>query len=94
MIEQDIYRQVRNSVCGVGYLTEPLEVYRENLDSGILQVIGSGFLVKEPFVITNRHVIGALLDEKITNLIPKSQLFIQFVAPREDSTLQIVPRMI
>jgi len=94
MIEQDIYRQVRNSVCGVGYLTEPLEVYRENLDSGIFQVIGSGFLVKEPFVITNRHVIGALLDEKITNLIPKSQLFIQFVAPREDSTLQIVPRMI
>ena len=94
MIKPEIYNSVRNGVCAVGYLTEPLEAYKQNIKSDIFQVIGTGFLVREPFVITNRHVIGALLDEKITNLVPKTQLFIQFVAPREDSSLQLVPRMI
>lgn len=94
MIDQDIYRSVRNAVCAIGYLTKPLEIYRENLDSDIFQVIGTGFLVEGPLIITNRHVIGGLFDKKITYLIPKTQLFIQFVAPHENSTLQLVPRMI
>lgn len=94
MIDSDIYRSVRNGVCAIGYLTQPLDVYRQNLESDIFQVIGTGFLVDEPIVITNRHVIGALFDSMITNIVPKNQLFIQFVAPDEYAKLRLVPRMI
>jgi S1-C subfamily serine protease len=94
MIDSETYRAVRNGVCAIGYLTQPLEVYRRNLESAIFQVIGTGFLVEEPIVITNRHVIGGLFDTLVTKLIPKTQLFIQFVAPDEDATLRLVPRMI
>lgn len=94
MIDSEIYRSVRNGVCAIGYLTEPLAVYRQNLESDIFQVIGTGFLVEEPIVITNRHVIGGLFDSLVTNLVPEKQLFIQFVAPDDDGTLKLVPRMI
>ena len=94
MIDNKTYRSVRNGVCAIGYLTQPLEVYRQNLESDIFHVIGTGFLVEEPIVITNRHVIGALFDSLVTDLIPQNQLFIQFVAPDDDGTLTLVPRMI
>lgn len=94
LIDQDVYRAVRNGVCAVGYLAQPLEVYRRNLESAIFQVIGTGFLVNKTTVLTNRHVIGALLDVEVSQLIPRSQLFIQFVAPTDDGMLQIVPRLI
>lgn len=94
MITQTVYDAVRNGVCGVGFLTEPLTVYRQNIDRPIFQVIGTGFLVDENMVVTNRHVIGALMEAKITHLVPDNQLFIQFVVPDKSGNLQIVPRMI
>lgn len=94
MIDQDVYRRLRNGVCAVGYLRESLEEYEQHPESDIFQVIGTGFLVNPEIVLTNRHVIGGLLDAEITHVVPRSQLFIQFVAPGENSTLQIVPRLI
>ena len=94
MIAKEVYSRVRNGVCAVGYLTEPLTVYEQNIEAGIFQILGTGFLVNRETVLTNRHVIGALFEAKINYLIPESQLFIQFVAPNDDGSLVVVPRMI
>lgn len=94
MITHEIYSRVRNGICAIGYLTEPLKVYLENMDKPIFQVIGTGFLIEETLVLTNRHVINDLLDDDKTNFVPNTQLFIQFVVPHQGSILQIVPRMI
>ena len=94
MISQAVYDAVRNGVCAVGFLTDPLTVYKQNLEKPIFQVIGTGFLAEENMVVTNRHVIGALMEAKITHLVPDNQLFIQFVVPDQSGSLQIVPRMI
>jgi len=94
MITHTVYEAIRNGVCGVGFLTEPLKVYMENVDKPIFQVVGTGFLVEETLVLTNRHVIGALMEARVTHVIPDTQFFIQFVVPGKSSNLQIVPRMI
>jgi len=94
MISKNVYSRVRNGVCAVGFLTEPLAVYRENLDKPIFQVIGTGFLIQDTIVLTNRHVIAGLMEAMISNVATSSQLFIQFVVPHTGSKLQIVPRMI
>ena len=94
MLSNSIYESVRNGVCAVGFLTEPLPNYVQNLDKPIFQAIGTGFLVKDTMVLTNRHVIGALMEAKITYRVPDKQLFIQFVVPHQSSKLQIVARMI
>jgi S1-C subfamily serine protease len=94
VIDSGIYRKVRNGVCAVGFITEPLDVYRRHIESEIFQVTGTGFLVSAGIVLTNRHVIGAILDEEITRLVPKSQFFVQFVAPGARNKLELVPRMI
>ena len=90
MLSQAVYDAVRNGVCGVGFLTETLTTYRQNLRKPIFQVVGTGFLVKEEVVLTNRHVVGALMEARITHGIPDSQFFVQFVVP-SSSTVQILP---
>ena len=94
MISERIYRRVRNGVCAVGYLTGTLEQYLKHSEAGMFQVIGTGFLIGSATVLTNRHVIAGLLKAEITQVIPRRQLFIQFVAPNGRRLLQIVPRMI
>jgi len=94
IIKKDIFDMLRNGVCAIGFLTEPLKTYLNNLESEIFQVIGTGFLVDEQTVMTNRHVIGGLIEAQITHVVPHTQLFIQFVAPKEDGTPFPVPRMI
>lgn len=93
MVTQTVYETVRNGVCAVGYLTEPLTIYRQNLDKPIFEVVGTGFLVKEEIVLTNRHVIGALMEARITYGIPDTQFFIQFVVPSKSPTVQILPKI-
>lgn len=92
MIDETVYGRVRNGVCAVGYLTQPLPVYRENLKSSIFQVIGTGFLVHDNTVLTNRHVVDALIDVNARKVAPNTQLFVQFLAL--DQTPPLIPRMI
>ena len=94
MIRESVYRHVRNGVCAVGYLTGTLEAYLNRLESDMFQVVGTGFLVADATVLTNRHVIAGLLEAEIAHVIPRHQLFVQFVAPKGRKSLQLVPRMI
>ncbi|TFH32676.1 MAG: serine protease [Anaerolineales bacterium] len=94
MISKAIYERIRNGVCAVGHLTTPLTVYRENLDKPIFQVVGTGFLIEENLVLTNRHIVKDLIESTSSGEVPPSQLFIQFVVPHEGSHLELVPRMI
>jgi V8-like Glu-specific endopeptidase len=57
MINERIYRRVRNGVCAVGYLTGTLEQYLKYSESEMFQVIGTGFLIGNATVLTNRHVL-------------------------------------
>jgi V8-like Glu-specific endopeptidase len=83
MLPPDVVQKVHNAVCAVGYLTVPLEEWREEPGAYPLQVCGSGFLVRPATVITNKHVIDRLLQEAHEYAIPESQLFISFIAPTQ-----------
>jgi len=94
MIKPEIVTRVRNGVCAVGYLSVPLEEYLQNTQSPFFQVIGTGFLVRETTVITNRHVIEGLIEEQANFGFPSSQFFLSFVAPFGTPDLQVTVRMI
>lgn len=94
MIDPKVISRVRNGVCAVGYLTVPLEEYIRNIQSPFFQVVGTGFLVRETTVITNRHVIQGLFKCQANFGFPTSQFFLSFVAPRDIPQPQITIRMI
>lgn len=94
MIETKILNRVRNGVCAVGYLSVPLAEYLRNTSSPYFQVIGTGFLVRQTTVMTNRHVIEGLLEEQANLGFPDSQFFLSFVAPGGAAKLQVTVRMI
>jgi S1-C subfamily serine protease len=94
MITQEVISRVRNGVCAVGYLTVPLTEYSQNPRSPFFQVMGTGFLVHPTIVITNRHVIEALVESQANLGFPSSQFFLSFVVPDERSELRNTVRMI
>ena len=82
MIEASVLHRVRNGVCAVGFLTEPLQDFQRHLEiAGMFHVVGSGFLVREGLVITNRHVLDTLEEDQRARSIPDVQLFVLFVVP-------------
>jgi V8-like Glu-specific endopeptidase len=94
MITQEILNSVRNAVCAVGCLVVPLTEYVQQLDSPDFKVVGTGFLVRPTTVLTNKHVLTALLALQADLGIPDSQLFLSFVVPSSEGKLRIIPRMI
>lgn len=94
MLEQRIVELFHNSVCAIGYLPVPLKIWRQDPASKPLKIIGSGFLVRETTVITNRHVIRDLLKAAEAEGIPDNQLFLSFIAPSEGSNIIGAVRMI
>lgn len=94
MIDPKVISRVRNGVCAVGYLTIPVKEYIRNIQSPSFQVVGTGFLVRETTVITNRHVIEDLFKHQVKLGFPSSQFFLSFVTPRESPQLQLTIRMI
>ncbi len=94
MISPEVISQVRNGVCAVGYLSVPLTEYLPNLWSPLFQVIGTGFLIRPTTVITNRHVIEAVLESQANLGFPSSQLFLSFVGTDENDNLRNTVRRI
>ena len=94
MINPDVLARVRNGVCAVGYLSVPLEEYQRNVHSPIFEVLGTGFLVRNTTVITNRHVIAALVSEQLRLGVPSRQSFLSFVVPDPNAGLRVTVRMI
>ena len=82
MISVDIAKRLRNSVCAVGYLTIPMEQHRQNPTNPDFYIIGTGFLVSETTVLTNRHVLEAMYRAEDNLDIPKEQFLVSFVYPR------------
>jgi hypothetical protein len=94
MIDPEVVSRVRNSVCAIGYLTVTLEEYLRSIQSPFFQVIGTGFLVRETTVITNRHVIQGLFALQANLGFPSSQFFLSFVTPQDIPGPRITLRMI
>ena len=82
LIDRAILHRLRNGVCAVGYLMQPLADYSKVFRlAGNFKVVGTGFLVRDDVVITNRHVIDNLEDGARTDNIRDSQWFLIFVLP-------------
>jgi len=94
MIAPQVFTRIRNGVCAVGYLSVPLKEYRQDPQSPFFQVVGTGFLVRQTTVITNRHVIQGLMEEQANLGFPSSQFFLSFVVPDPQLGLRITVRMI
>lgn len=94
MLDQTILDRVHNSVCAIGYLPIPLQQWQSRPVSHPFKVIGSGFLVRETTVITNRHVIRDLIKEAEAEDIPDEQLFLSFVALIDSKHILNTVRMI
>ena len=84
MINLDILPSIRTAVCAVGYLAVTLEDYLKNpYERDHFRVKGTGFLIRENTVITNRHVIQAIRNDLIDRRIPDDRRITQFVFPGE-----------
>lgn len=84
MISDDVLNRIRHGVCAVGYLTVPLsEFVKDPTRSQHFKILGTGFLIRETTVMTNRHVLKLLYEAQSNESIPDEQRLIQFVFPRK-----------
>lgn len=82
MIDIGIVKRLRSSVCAIGYLKVPMEQHRRNLANPYFFIVGTGFLISETTIITNRHVLEMLYEAEDNQDIPKEQILVSFVYPR------------
>lgn len=82
MIDRDVIKQIRNSVCSIGYLEVPMEQHKQDPTNPDFLINGTGFLISENLVITNRHVLEGLYEVEDEKKVPKEQFLISFVYPR------------
>ena len=94
MISQDALYKVRNGICAIGYVTVPRNIYTQDPQSPYFKVVGTGFLLRETTVMTNRHVVDGLINQQEDLGFPDDQRVIIFTAPRPGNGLQIVIRRI
>ena len=94
MIDKEIIQKITNGVCAIGYLSVPLIEYQKDLRFTFFHVIGTGFLVRETTVITNRHVIECLFEQQSLNEFPSTQFFLSFIIPDGKGSFRNTLRMI
>jgi S1-C subfamily serine protease len=93
MIDARILDRLRKGVCAVGYLQSPLDQYAKDVEvPGSFTVVGTGFLVREEIVLTNRHVLDELERVVQTKGIPRSQLFLSFIVYRVRGDMKVLVR--
>jgi len=94
MIEKQILYKVRNGIAAIGYTTVPRREYTKNPISPDFQVVGTGFLVRDTTLLTNRHVIEELERRRKTEKFPEDDQIIVFTAPESGQGLLAVVRLI
>jgi len=85
---------IQNGVCAVGYLPLPLVEWRKASARLPFQVVGTGFLIRDTVVMTNKHVIDLLSAQSADAEIPEEQLFLSFIIPKAEQNVLNVVRMI
>ncbi len=83
-MHQNIITQLQVSTCAVGYCTVPIKQYVADPNQPFFKVVGTGFLVANELVMTNRHVIQGLLETQVEFGFPDDQrvlLFVQATTP-------------
>ncbi len=83
MVSTEVLDSVRYGVCAVGYLTVSIDEFLEDPKRRCFEIAGTGFLVRDTTVITNRHVLEELAEQKATLNLQDEQLLLQFVYPKE-----------
>lgn len=83
MIEQQMVARLRGATCAVGYLQGTPHAYASARD--VFAVLGTGFLVRETTVMTNRHVLQRLHEIQSQKGFDNSRRCLSFVRPGKGS---------
>src|SRR3990172_11165111 len=94
MLSQDLLDRLHNGVCAIGYLPIPLKQWEKQAANHPFNVIGSGFLVRDTTIMTNRHVIRDLVEAADADYIPADQLFVSFIESISDRRVLNTVRMV
>jgi hypothetical protein len=79
MIDPALLSCIQNAVCAIGCLCIPEEEFRQSPDRlGAFHIEGTGFLVTDRTVLTNRHVITRLMQFAGNRGISEQNYFLQF----------------
>jgi len=77
-MDQRIYSKVRSGVCAIGALRVSQQEFIKAPDAPQFTIIGTGFLVRDTTVFTNRHVVLAVKAFAEKHRIPADRLYLQF----------------
>jgi hypothetical protein len=80
-MNSQIVESLQQSTCAIGYTTIPLENYVVDPYQPHFKVIGSGFLVTNDAVMTNRHVIQGLIEAQAGSGFSDDQRVLLFTQP-------------
>jgi len=83
MLPSNTISALHNATCAVGYITVSHPRFLEDVKKPYFKVLGTAFLVREGLVMTNRHVIQALLAQQEDLGITDEQRILMFVYPKK-----------
>jgi len=81
MFDQEILNQIRAGICAIGYVTVPAQEYKKDPLRPYFKVCGTGFLVRDNTVMTNRHVLEEIRRAQQQTGFPDNQIVCCFVFP-------------
>ena len=81
MIDLEVLNRVRSAVCAIGLLQVTGEAAGKYIVRPVLEVFGTGFLVLDSTVMTNRHVIEGILEQQESRSIPDNRRYLMFTFP-------------
>ena len=79
MFDQEILNQIRAGICAIGYATVPVQEYLKDPTRPYFKVYGTGFLVRDTVVMTNRNVIEEVRKAQQQTGFPDNQFLVHFV---------------